>query len=131
MPMLSIISGPSTDDLEAHMTGRLFLDNMCHPSMAGTASVCTAAMSRTKGSLVYELVGKNARSQKVLNIAHPLGMIPVAVEIDEQTADTETPAFTTLSFIRTSRRLMDGKVYVPKEIFESQSSGVNGVNGDA
>jgi hypothetical protein len=131
MPMLSIISGPSTDDPEAHMTGRLFLDNMCHPSMAGTASVCTAAMSRTKGSLVYELVGKKARSQKVLNIAHPLGMIPVAVEIDEQTADTETPAFTTLSFIRTSRRLMDGKVYVPKEIFESQSSGVNGVNGDA
>ena len=131
MPMFNIISEAAPGDAEAHMTGRLFLDNMCHPSMAGTASVCTAAMSRTKGSLVYELVGKKARSQKVLNIAHPLGVIPVAVEIEQQTADTESPAFTTLSFIRTSRRLMDGKIYVPKEIFHSQSTGVNGVNGDA
>ena len=129
MPMLNIISEPPANDPEAHMTGRLFLDNMCHPSMAGTGSVCTTAMSRTKGSLVYDLVGNKARTEKVLNIAHPLGVIPVAVEIEEQTADTEKPAFTTLSFIRTSRRLMDGKVYVPKDIFESSVNGVNGVNG--
>ena len=131
MPMLNIISAAPEDDSEAHMTGRLFLDNMCHPSMAGTASVCTAAVSRTRGSLVYKLVGKKARTQKVLNIAHPLGIIPVAVEIEEQTADTESPSFTTLSFIRTSRRLMDGKVYVPKDVFQPQTNGVNGVNGHA
>ena len=131
MPMLNIISDAPADDSEAHMTGRLFLDNMCHPSMAGTASVCTTAMSRTRGSLVYDLVGKQARDQKVLNISHPLGVIPVAVEIEEQTTGTESPAFTTLSFIRTSRRLMDGKVYVPKDIFESPVNGVNGINGHA
>ena len=131
MPMLNIISGAPDDSPEAHMSGRLFLDNMCHPSMAGTASVCTAAMSRTKGTLVYDLVGKKARSQNVLNIAHPLGIIPVATEIKQETADTEAPAFTTLSFIRTSRRLMDGKVYVPKDVFAGQANGANGVNGHA
>ena len=131
MPMLVIVSDPPQDDPEAHMSGRLFLDNMCHPSMAGTGSVCTTAMSRTRGSLVYEQVAKKARSQNVLNIAHPLGIIPVAVEVEEATVDTEEPAFTTLSFIRTSRRLMDGKVYVPKDIFESQINGGNRVNGYA
>ena len=129
MPMLVIVSDPPQDDPEAHVSGRLFLDNMCHPSMAGTGSVCTAAMSRTPGSLVYEHVGKKARCQNVLNIAHPLGMIPVAVEVEAETVDTEIPVFTTLSFIRTSRRLMDGNVYVPKEIFESNTNGINGVNG--
>ena len=129
MPMLNIISGAPESNSEADMTGRLFLDNMCHPSMAGTASVCTAAMSRTKGTLVYDLVSEKARSQNVLNISHPLGVIPVAVDIKTETTDTESPAFTTLSFIRTSRRLMDGKVYVPKETFESQIEGANGVNG--
>ena len=81
MPMLVIVSEPLKDDIDAHMSGRLFLDNMCHPSMAGTGSVCTAAMSRTRGSLVYEVVGKKARSHNVLNISHPLGIIPVAVEV--------------------------------------------------
>ena len=129
MPMLVIVSGPPDDGSEAHMSGRLFLDNMCHPSMAGTGSVCTAAMSRTRGSLVYEQVGKRARMANVLNISHPLGILPVAVEGTEETIDTENPAFSTLSFIRTSRRLMDGKVYVPKGTFNSVANGVNDVNG--
>ena len=129
MPMLVIVSEPAQDNPEAHMSGRLFLDNMCHPSMAGTGSVCTAAMSRTLGSLVYEQVGKKARMQNVLNIAHALGIIPVAVEVERESVDTEAPAFSSLSFIRTSRRLMDGKVYVPRSIFDSATNGVNGVNG--
>ena len=129
MPMLVIVSDPPDDEPEAHMSGRLFLDNMCHPSMAGTGSVCTAAMSRTKGSLVYDQVGTKARAEKVLNISHPLGIIPVATETEQETGDTVEPAFKTLSFIRTSRRLMDGKVYVPKEMFDSRTNGVNGVNG--
>lgn len=129
MPMLVIVQRPPNDGLDAHMSGRLFLDNMCHPSMAGTGSVCTAAMSRTSGSLVYGLVGEEARIANVLNISHPLGVIPVATEVEEATIDTESPKFTTLSFIRTSRRLMDGKVYVPKDIFEPTMNGTNGVNG--
>lgn len=128
MPMLVILSKPPEDYPAAHMTGRLFLDNMCHPSMAGTGSVSTAAMSRTKGTLVYELVGKKAREEDQLKIAHPLGIIPVAVQVEEG-EDTESPSFSTLSFIRTSRRLMDGQVYVPKEIFKQDSNGVNGANG--
>ena len=110
LPMLAVIQKPPQDKPEAHISSRLFLDNMCHPSMAGTGSVCHAAMSRTAGTLVYDIVGKKARAANVFNISHP-------------------PAFSTLSFIRTSRRLMDGKVYVPKEIFEPATNGINGING--
>lgn len=132
MPMLNIISPPPQDGSEAHMSGRLFLDNMCHESMAGTASVCTAAVSRTKGTLVYDLIGAKARQQNVLNISHPLGIIPVAVDVEAETVDSNEPRFSTLSFIRTSRRLMDGKVYVPRSIFEGETNGVNGhLNGSA
>ena len=129
MPMLVIVSDPPSGITEAQMSGRLFLDNMCHPSMAGTGSVCTAAMSRTRGTLVYEQIGAKARTQNVLNISHPLGIIPVATEVLEHTKDSEAPQFSTLSFMRTSRRLMDGKVYVPKSVFEENPNGINGVNG--
>ena len=135
MPMPVLIAGPPTDQAETHLSGRLFLDNMCHPSMAGTASVCMTACSRIKGSLVYEQVGRKGRSQNVLNIAHPLGYIPVGVEVEENTVDTTEPVFKTLSFIRTSRRLMDGHVYVPKEDFDgynsTRESATTGVNGNA
>ena len=129
LPMLIVVSDPLENEPESHVSCRLFLDNMCHESMAGTGSVCTAAMSRTKGSLVYERINAEARKENVLNIAHPLGIIPIAVEVEEGTADTEKPSFSQLSFIRTSRRLMDGKVYVPKSLFEPAENGVNGVNG--
>lgn len=129
MPMLVILSKPPHEGTEAHLTARLFLDNMCHPSMAGTGSVCTAAMSRTPGTLVYDLVGKKSRTENVLNIAHPLGVIPIATEIEPETVDSDTPAFTNLSFIRTSRRLMDGKVYVPRSVFESAAQERHEVNG--
>ena len=135
LPMPIIIAGPPTDQAETHLSGRLFLDNMCHESMAGTGSVCIAACSRIKGSLVYEQVGRKGRSSNVLNISHPLGHIPVAVEVEDDTVDTPEPIFKTLSFIRTSRRLMDGHVYVPKEIFDgydsTRESATTGVNGAA
>jgi 2-methylaconitate cis-trans-isomerase PrpF/2-methylcitrate dehydratase PrpD len=119
MPMPILIAPPpSLDTNQSHVSGRLFLDNMCHESMAGTGAVCFAACSRIKGSVVYEQIGGEARKEPVLRIAHPLGMMPAAVEVKQSTQDTETPTFETLSFVRTARRLMDGKVYVPKEVFD-------------
>ena len=149
MPMLSILSAAPTpsksqhgDEGEAHVQARLFLDNMTHPSMAGTASVCTAAMSRTKGTLIYDLTAPEARDTacKQFKIAHPLGIIPVAVEV-ESGEETTSPEFSTLSFIRTARRLMDGVVYVPQSCFEEDAADkradghtnghVNNVNGNS
>jgi 2-methylaconitate cis-trans-isomerase PrpF len=126
LPFLVLLGAPPSGAKDAHLSARLFLDNMCHPSMAGTGSVCTAAMSRTKETLVYDLVGSKARKENVLNISHPLGIIPIATEIDPATADTVHPTFRTLSFTRTSRRLMDGRVYVPKATFDMDAQLANG-----
>lgn len=128
LPFLVIVAPPNPHAPESHMAARLFLDNMCHPSMAGTGSCCTSAMSRTKGTVVYDVVGQKARTANVLNIGHPLGVIPIATEVVKGTEEGEKPGFSTLSFIRTSRRLMDGHVYVPRSVFEG-NDGANGVNG--
>ena len=130
LPFLVIVSPPDPRSPESHLSCRLFLDNMCHPSMAGTGSCCTSAVSRTRGTVVYDVVSQKARAEKVVNIAHPLGVIPIATEVEPGTEETDRPAFGTLSFIRTSRRLMDGKVYVPKSVFE-ETHVVYGVNGHA
>ena len=75
MPVL-ISSAPANDKHQSHIAGRLFLDNMCHESMAGTGSVCFTACSRIKGSVVFERIDNEARGEKLFRTAHPLGMIP-------------------------------------------------------
>ncbi|KIY03478.1 uncharacterized protein Z520_00169 [Fonsecaea multimorphosa CBS 102226] len=116
MPMPVLVAKPPRQYPEAHVSGRLFLDNMCHESMAGTGSVCFAACSRIRGSVVSEIVGSKAIREGIFKIAHPLGIMPVAVESEQ--GSTGLPEFLTLSFIRTARRLMDGRAYVPSHLLE-------------
>ncbi|KAL2837819.1 PrpF protein [Aspergillus pseudodeflectus] len=113
LPMVVLASNTRLSADSGHVASRLFLDNMCHESMAGTVAICTAACSRVKDSLVYNLLDPEARSLNTLRIAHPLGEMPVAVHVEAGTADTMSPAFSSLSFIRSARRLMDGHAFVP------------------
>ncbi|KIW19930.1 hypothetical protein PV08_00505 [Exophiala spinifera] len=118
VPMPVLVAPPPSVHPEAHVSGRLFLDNMCHESMAGTGSVCFAACSRIRGSVVFDIVGEKAGWRGTFNIAHPVGVMPVAVEVEESSTDRGNPKFLTLSFIRTARRLMDGRIYVPTETLD-------------
>lgn len=122
MPMPVLIApAPTSED---HISGRLFLDNMCHESMAGTGSVSFTACSRIKGSVVNKIVNPDDLKNPIFRISHPRGHIPVVVQVSEATANTSTPFFETLSFLRTSRRIMDGHVYVPKTVYDLASSSV-------
>ncbi|EXJ66234.1 uncharacterized protein A1O5_10850 [Cladophialophora psammophila CBS 110553] len=126
LPMPVLIADPThRAGSGAHVCGRLFLDNMCHESMAGTGSVSFAAASRVVGSVVYNLIGADAAKETTLNIEHPMGIMPIAVEVDMIHEDGGVPRFLTLSFIRTARRLMDGSVYVPAEVFEDEEASVD------
>ena len=115
MPMPVLIAKPAND--EGHISGRLFLDNMCHESMAGTGAVCITACSRTPGTLVHNIVSKKVFSENVFKITHPLGIIPVVVKTTEDmSTSTQQPQFQSLSFLRTARRIMDGQIYVPEDL---------------
>jgi 2-methylaconitate cis-trans-isomerase PrpF len=114
LPMVALI-GPDSQSQTSHLSVRLFLDNMCHESMAGTVSMCLGACSRIKDSVVFRQIGQAAVQERILNIGHPLWVMPIAIEVKNKSASTE-PIFSTLSFVRTARRLMDGHVYVPQAI---------------
>jgi 2-methylaconitate cis-trans-isomerase PrpF len=112
LPMVILVAPPATRG--GHLSARLFLDNSCHTSMAGTGAICLAACSRILGSVVCNQIGHEALNDAMLQICHPLGIIPISVQTEKALmASTDKPDFQTLSFIRTSRRIMDGTVYVP------------------
>lgn len=96
-------------DLQA----RFIFYNKCHESMAGTGSMCIAAMSCIPGTLVQQ-AAPGARPGR-LRIGHPLGAMEVVCEA-QPGAGVEGAAFARLGFGRTARRLMDGTAYVPSHV---------------
>lgn len=117
LPMVALVS-PATSP-ECDVQSRLFLDNKCHTSMAGTGAICTAACSRITGSVVNAVMAKvNLEEKSTFRIQHPLGMMPIVVETSPSQDQGSTPTFESLSFIRTARRIMDGRLYVPSDVLD-------------
>jgi 2-methylaconitate cis-trans-isomerase PrpF len=108
------MTGTQRKETDMDLRARLLFFGKCHESMAGTGSMCTAAASRIPGSVVNRVLVAQSRGTRSLRIGHPLGVMNLAVEVDENTASSSTPHFQVLGFGRTARRLMDGVVYVPR-----------------
>jgi 2-methylaconitate isomerase len=88
----------------------------CHDSMAGTGAMCSAAVSRVRGSVLNRVLRAETLQTDALRIGHPLGIMHTKVVV---AADAAAPQlhFDTLSFPRTARRLMQGEVLVPNDYF--------------
>ena len=138
LPFVVLVAPSSHDD--ADLTARLIFMNECHASMAGTGAVCTAACSRVPGSVAIKVLKDGALDHHVLRIHHPQGIMPVYVQANpDQSAPTATSPrefeFAVLAFVRTSRRIMSGRVFVPRNIWNGQqpknnpSASMNGTNG--
>lgn len=93
---------------------RLVFLGKCHDSMAGSGSMCSAAVSRVPGSVLNGVLAGPARSVDVFRIGHPLGIMQVKVSAGAGPAGAAM-VFETLSFQRTARRLMQGEVLVPRD----------------
>jgi len=118
LPLVVIVAAPAdytdmngvlvrADDMD--LRARLVFYNKCHESMAGTGSMCTAAMSRVLGTIVNQLA--LGTSGDALRIGHPLGVMSVVVEAAPATQNTPIQ-LKRLGFSRTARRIMTGEVYV-------------------
>ncbi len=125
LPFVVFVSPPSDYISYSHrpvkaedmdLKARLIFMNNLHEAMAGTGSMCIAAASRIKGSLVNQALGKPT-SDKTLSIGHPNGIMHVAVETKENDS-VEGVSFVKLGFPRTARKIMDGTVYVPGNMFD-------------
>jgi methylitaconate Delta-isomerase len=124
MPMAAFVS-PSSDYTaftdgalikaeEVDFVSRSFYMQEMHKLYAGTGTVCTGAAAMIEGTLVNAVTAKRAFDTKTVRIGHPSGVISIEVEA-EKTA--EGFHLKKAAFARTSRRIMEGTVYVPESLF--------------
>jgi hypothetical protein len=112
-PMVALLSKSTSK--EGQIQSRLFLDGHCHPSMAGTGACCTTACGRIEGSVVNKLLEPAALEVENFAVQHPAGHLPVQVK---SKPGPKFHRFETLGFVRTSRYIMQGQVFVPEHLRE-------------
>jgi 2-methylaconitate cis-trans-isomerase PrpF len=124
-PMIAFVREPLsyrsfTDDVivkenEIDLVSRLFFMQEMHKTYAGTGTVCTGTAAFIEGTLVHRVCSPHARTEKVVRIGHPSGVIEIEVDV----ANTKNgPQLKMAAFGRTSRRIMEGFVYVPERLYE-------------
>ena len=113
------VSGTRAAAADMDLRVRLMFMNRLHESIAGTGSMCLAAASRIPGSVVAGVV--RDRSDDVLRIGHPSGIMPVRVRITSGPGPSGV-AFQVLGFSRTARRLMDCNAYYPRSLLAGFSA---------
>jgi methylitaconate Delta-isomerase len=99
---------------EIDFVSRLFFMQTMHKTYPGTGTVCTGAAALIEGTIVHRVCSPRAFHTKVVRIGHPSGTISIEVDVAN---GPDGPQLKLAAFGRTSRRIMEGFVYVPEELF--------------
>jgi len=89
---------------EVDFVSRLMFMQVLHKTYAGTATACTGAAAKIKGTLVNQVI-PNVENLTAIRIGHPAGVLPVVAEVEGTTVKKA-------ALIRTARRLMEGYALV-------------------
>jgi 2-methylaconitate cis-trans-isomerase PrpF len=99
---------------EIDFVSRGFFMQEMHKTYAGTGTVCTGTAAMIEGTLVNRVCSPRAMKTKEVRIGHPSGIVTIEVEVERTAHGFKLKK---AAFGRTSRRIMEGFVYVPEGLF--------------
>jgi hypothetical protein len=106
---------------EVDMVARVMAMGKMHKTFAITAGIPAAAAAIIPGSVVSGCIGwhrgealKEDAIQRKVTIGHPSGKLEVEVLAKQEGAQ---PRILSCTIGRTARRIMEGRVYIPKSIY--------------
>jgi len=110
----SFTSGARIGIHEIDFVSRLFFMQTMHKTYPGTGAVCTGVAAMIEGTMVNRVCSKKAGEDRTVRIGHPSGVISLEVEVENK---PDGPELRLAAFGRTSRRIMEGFVYVPEHLY--------------
>jgi methylitaconate Delta-isomerase len=127
IPLLAIVGKPQgyvsytdgsvIDASQVDFVARVFYMQEMHKTYSATASVCTGTAARIAGTIVNQAVFPKGMETQTVRIGHPSGIIPIEVDVHDTPQGLELRK---AALGRTSRRIMDGFVYVPESLFKGR-----------
>jgi methylitaconate Delta-isomerase len=92
-----------------------------HKAYAVTGGICVGAAALIEGTVVNEVVGPRAKTTGVVRVGHPSGVSEFVITVSRKPSGEFE--LTQSGVAGTSRRIMDGYVYVPRRIFFPEGCG--------
>jgi len=86
-----------------------------HKAYAVTGGICVGAAALIEGTVVNEIVGPPAKTTGIVRVGHPSGVSEFVITVIRKPSGEFE--LTQSGVAGTSRRIMDGYVYVPRKIF--------------
>jgi methylitaconate Delta-isomerase len=124
IPLLGLVSAPQAyikytdgqriESSEVDLVARVFYMQEMHKTYSVTAAVCTSTAAMIEGTIVNQVVSPLVKETGIVRLGHPGGVIPIEVEVSDRTEGLELRK---AALGRTSRRIMEGFVYVPEALF--------------
>ncbi len=111
------INGRNVEAGDADIVSRLLFMLRMHKTYPVTGTVCTGAACRIPGSIPWEVLSERGRTDSIIRIGHPSGIVPVEAAAESSPNEPGGVTITRLGAYRTARRIMDGRVYVRKSVF--------------
>lgn len=120
-PILGIVSPPAayTGHLDGvpvaaedvDLVSRLLFMQITHKTYAGTSTACTGVAARIPGSIVHEMLRKDALERIEIRIGHPAGTIDTESDV-VLAGPGRNHGVRRATLGRTARRILDGSVYL-------------------
>ena len=85
---------------------RTFIPHTCHKTIGVLGAVSVATACLIKGGPAYDLAEAGSGQERVMSVEHPTGEMTVVATLNEIGAVTEA------AILRTTRKLMDGDIFV-------------------
>lgn len=114
------ITGKKVAASECDLLARTKALAVMHKAYAVTGGICVSAAALIEGTVVNEVVGQRAKTTCVVRIGHPSGVSDFIIAVTKKSSGEFE--LTQSAVAGTSRRIMDGYVYVPRKIFFPEGS---------
>jgi 2-methylaconitate cis-trans-isomerase PrpF len=109
------ITGKKVAASECDLLARTKALAVMHKAYAVTGGICVSAAALIEGTVVNEVVGPQAKTDDIVHVGHPSGVSEYLIVVARKPSGEFE--LTQSAIAGTSRRIMDGYVYVPRKIF--------------
>lgn len=108
------VTGKEIKKGEIDFVARVMAMGKMHKTFAITASIPAAIAAVIPDSVVHHVTGGSSSMERTILIGHPSGQMDVKVEARKQGNQVHVVSCT---IGRTARKIMEGRVYIPKRVY--------------
>ena len=115
VPKMCLVSPPSAGGA---IGTRCFIPHRCHAAIGVLAAVTVATAAVIEGSVAHDVARLPPGPRRTISVEHPSGEFTVELEAE---GDAHSLTVRRAALLRTARRLFEGNVLIPREVWDGES----------